>query len=36
MTQYNFLNVKLSTCQPWKLNSGTKNDTEVTFIKCCC
>ena len=31
MTQYNFLNVKLSNSQLNKLKSGIKNGTEVTF-----
>ena len=37
MTQYNFLNVKLSNSQLNKLKSGIKHGTEVTenFIKHC-
>ena len=35
MTQYNTLNVKLLNLQLSKLKCGTKNGTEVTFIKCC-
>ena len=31
MTQYNTLNVKLSTSQLNKLKSGIKNDTEITL-----
>ena len=31
MTQYNTLNVKLPNSQHNKLNSGTKNGTEVTL-----
>ena len=35
MTQYKTLNVKLSNSQLNKLISGIKNNSEVTFIKCC-
>ena len=31
ITQYNFLNVRLSTLQLNKLNSGIKNGTEVSL-----
>ena len=36
MTQHNTLNVKLSNSQLNKLKSEIKNDSEITFIKCCC
>ena len=35
MTQYNTLNVKLSNSQLNKLESGIKNDTEVTLKISC-
>ena len=36
MTQHNTLNVKLSNSQLNKLKSEIKNDSGITFIKCCC
>ena len=34
MTQYKTLNLKCSNSQLNKIKSGTKNGSEVTFIKC--